>query len=287
LVVRAAARIAAQWNPFGAVEKILQFIGTGNNRVINQVLEPWGRLGDYEQYARDVLSEIDFGRLTVDLQSGRRIEHIGHLDTITKLVLRNDLRDLTPLADLPRLRRLTLRDNTRTDLQSLSGSQSLRVLVLDRCSSMSDARPINLAPLGCLRLRRLVVSGMITAKVSLASLAGVELDSLHLSGVVLRGSPVLPPGLRVRHLCLTGRRCPSPRDTGPGNPSQVDFTGLQEVRSIILSWLPNDNEMAMLAELPRLRRLVLWQVPPHAPARALRGVEVMVVHSKCPQAAAS
>jgi len=98
---------------------------------------------------------------------------------------------------------------------------------------------------------------------------------LALNGAVLRGSPVLPPGLRVRHLCLTGRR-----------PSQVSFTGVPEVRSVILSWLPNGNEMATLAELPQLHRLVLWQVTPHTPAPDLPGVEVTVVHSMSQQAAA-
>jgi NACHT domain len=275
LVVRAAARIAAQWNPPGAVEKILQFTTTrNNNRVINQVLEPWGRLGDYKQYAREVLREIDFGRLTVDLQSGRRIEHIEHLHTIKTLVIRNDLRDLTPLAGLPHLRRLTLRDNTRTNLRPLPASSSLRVLVLDRCSSMSDARPIDLSPLGRLALRRLVLWG-ITTKVDLADLVNVELHSLRLGGAALRDSPALPPGLRVRHLCLIGRRS-----------RQLDLAGVHGVRSIILDWLPDDDETAMLATLPQLRRLVLWNVPPHTPAPALPGVDVVVIYSKSPGAAA-
>lgn len=272
-VVRAAARIAAQWNPQGAVEKILQFTTTRASRVINEVLEPWGRLGDYERYAREVLREIDFGRLTVDLQSGRRIEHIEYLHTITTLVVRNDLRDLTPLTRLPHLRRLTLRGNTRTDLRSLPASQSLRVLLLDRCSSMSDARPVDLSPLGRLHLRRLVVSG-ITTKVDLAGLADVELDSLHLSGGALRDRPVLPPGLQVRHLCLTGRR-----------PRQISLTGVQGVHSIILGWLPDDNDMAMLAGLPQLRRLVLWDIPPHTPLPALPGVDVIVLRSTSRRAA--
>ncbi|HEV2779967.1 MAG TPA: NACHT domain-containing protein [Actinophytocola sp.] len=257
LVVRAAARIAAQWNPPGAVEKILQFTANPSTGVINELLEPWGRLGDYEKYARDVLSEIDFRRFTVDLQNGRRIEHIGHLRTITNLVLRNDMRDLTPLADLPELRRLTLRDNMMTTLDPLTRSASLRVLVLDRCSSLADARPVDLSPLaGIPGLRRLVISG-ITSKVDLASLAGVRLDSL-----ALRGSVALPAGLHVRHLTLSSAA------------RRMKLAGVHGIRSIILDWAPDDDELAMLAGLPDLRRLVLWRVPPNTPAPELPGVNV-------------
>jgi Leucine-rich repeat (LRR) protein len=203
-------------------------------------------------YARDVLSEIDFSRFTVELQNGRRIEHIGYLSTITNLVLRNDMRDLTPVADLPRLRRLTLRDNGFTTLGPLTRSASLRVLVLDRCSSMAEARPVDLAPLARMPgLRRLVVSG-ITSKVNLSSLAGVRLHSL-----VLRGSAALPPGLHVRHLILTSAA------------HRVKLAGVRGIRSIILDWAPDEDELAMLTALPDLRRLVLWQVSPNTLAPKL------------------
>jgi NACHT domain len=265
LVVRAAARIAARWNPPGAVEKILQFTANPISGVINELLEPWGRLGDYKAYARDVLSEIDFSRFTVDLQNGRRIEHIGYLRTITTLVLRNDVLRLNPLADLPRLCRLTLRDNTMTSLQPLVGSRSLQVLTLDRCSSGASTRPVDLSPLRELRLCRLVVSGL-TAKADLASLAGVRLISMRLSGAALHGSPVLPSELHVQHLCLTGAR-------------RVGFAGVRGVRSIILGWVPDDTELATLARMPELRRLLLWGVPPGTPTPTLPGVIVMVVVS--------
>jgi hypothetical protein len=260
LMVRAAARIAAQWNPPGAVEKILQFTANRASGVISEVLEPWGRLGDYEKYAREVLSEIDFRRFNVHLQNVRRIEHIGYLHTITNLVLHNDVRDLSKLADLPNLRRLTLRDNTMTTLRALTNSPSLRVLVLDRCSSMADARPVNLSPLAELHLRRLVITGL-TTKVDLAGLANLQLHSLHLSGSATLGSPALPPGLHVRHLTLTRR---------------VKLAGVQGIHTMILGWPPSNDELAILAELPELHRLVLLHVPPETPKPTLPGVKITI-----------
>ncbi len=260
LVVRAAARIAAQWNPPGAVEKILQFTANRASGVISEVLEPWGRLGDYEKYAREVLSEIDFRRFNVHLQNARRIDHIGYLHTITNLVLHNDVRDLSRLVDLPNLRRLTLRDNTMTTLRALTRCQSLRVLMLDRCSAMADARPIDLSPLGELQLRKLIITGL-TTKVNLASLANVRLHALRLSGSALLGSPALPPGLHVRHLHLARR---------------AQLAGVQGIRTIIARWAPTKDDLTALAELPELRRLVLWQVPPETPKPTLPGVDIIV-----------
>jgi hypothetical protein len=262
LAVRAVARIAAQWNPPGALEKILQFTMNPTHGAITQLLEAWGRVGDYGTYAREVLSEIDFSSVTVDLQNGRRIEHIGHLRTITTLILRNDVPSLGSLAGLTRLRRLTLRDNGMTSLQRLPNTESLRVLVLDRCSAMVRTRPVDLSPLRTRGLNRLVISGLMT-KIDLASLAGVRLHSLRLS-VRLARSSALPPDLRVRHLSLvTGARV-----GGLG--------GLRGVRSIVMDWVPDDDELATLAELPGLRRLVLWRVAPGTAAPALPGVAVTV-----------
>jgi hypothetical protein len=263
LVVRAMARIAAQWNPPGAIEKILSFTTNPAPGVLTQLLEAWGRPGDYEEYARNVLSEIDFSRFRVELQNRRRIEHIGHLRTITNLVLRNDIPDLRPLADLPSLHRLTLRDNAMTNLHRLAGARSLRVVLLDRCSSLAGARPIDLSPLVELGVRRLVAEGL-TTKVDLASLAGARLFSLRLTGGALHGSSVLPRGLLVRHLCLMG------------GARRIHLAGVRSVRSIILGWPPSNDELAELAGLPELRRLVLWWVPYGTPVPDLPGVDVIV-----------
>jgi hypothetical protein len=265
LVVRAAARIAARWNPPGAVEKILQFAAEPTRTVINELLEAWGRLGDYEAYARDVLSEIDFSRFTVHLQNGHRIEHIAYLRTIQDLVLHNNVMNLAPLAELPGLRRLTLNDNDMTSLRPLARSRSLRVVVLNRCSSMAGNRPLDLAPLRALPLDRLVIAGL-TTRVELAGLADARLGSLQLSGAALRssGAPALPPGLRVGRLSL------------PTNGRPVRLDGVAGVRSLLLGWVPDDGELATLAGLPELRRLVLWRVPAGTPVPTLPGVRVTV-----------
>ncbi|QXE32988.1 NACHT domain-containing protein [Streptomyces sp. GMY02] len=262
LVVRAVARIAAQWNPPGAIDKILQFTAKPDNRSISELLETWGRLGDYEVYARDVLSEIDFSRFSVHLQNPRRIERIGHLKTITDLQIRNDVFDLTPLAELPLLRRLTLRDNGVTPLEQLENVRSLKVLVLDRCSRRAGTRPLDLSPLGSLRLRRLVISGL-TTPVDLTSLAGVRLDSLRLSARP-SGTRALPAGLHVRHLSLVA------------GARRTRFAAVGGVRSILLDRVPDEAELAALAGMEELRRLILWRVPPTTPVPALPGVTVTV-----------
>lgn len=271
LVVRAAARIAARWNPSGAVEKILQYLVAGfrsQGRMINELLEPWGRHGDYETYARDVLSEIDFSRFDVDLQNGRRIDHIGHLQSIVALTLRNSVMDLSPLTTLPDLWRLTLRDNEMTSLHPLTGARSLRVLVLDRCARNAGALPVDLSPLGEMQLSRLVISG-ITTRVDLAGLSGVRLDSLCLASRP-RGRERLPAGLHVRHLSLvSGAR-------------GIRFDEVGGVRSVVLDWSPEADLPALTAGLPDLRRLVLRQVPPDASVPELPGIRVTVCRAAGP-----
>ncbi|MET7487534.1 NACHT domain-containing protein [Streptomyces sp. NPDC005538] len=267
LVVRAAARIAARWdNPAGAIEKILQYAVPGASpRVINELLEAWGRYGDYETYARDVLSQIDFSRFDVELQNGRRIDHISHLKSIVTLTLRNSVFDLTPLTELPRLRRLTLRDNDMTSLRPLPGVPSLRVLVLDRCARNAGARPVDLSPLRETRLSRLVIEG-ITTRVDLAGLSGVRLDSLRLESRP-RDLDRLPAGLRVRHLSLvSGAR-------------RIRFDDVEGVRSVVVDWSPEADLPAMTAALPDLRRLVLRQVPPGTSVPPLPGIRVTVCGS--------
>jgi hypothetical protein len=264
LVVRAAARIAARWeNPPGAVEKILQYTVAGApSRMINELLEAWGRHGDYETYARDVLSEIDFSRFDVDLQNGRRIDHIGHLKSVVALTLRNSVMDLSPLTTLPRLRRLTLRDNEMTSLHPLTGARALRVLALDRCARNAGALPVDLSPLREMRLSRLVISG-ITTRADLAGLSGVRLDSLRLESRP-RDLDRLPAGLRVRHLSLvSGAR-------------RVRFDEVDGVRSVVLDWSPEADLLAMTAALPDLRRLVLRQVPPGTSVPTLPGIRTTV-----------
>lgn len=272
LVVRAVARIAAgREDSAGAVEKIVQYLEAGfrsQGRMINELLEPWGRDGDYEAYARDVLSEIDFSRYDVDLQNRRRINHIGYLKTIVTMTLRNSVMDLSPLTTLPRLRRLTLRDNEMTSLHPLTGAHSLRGLTLDRCARNAGALPVDLSPLREMRLSRLVIAG-ITTRVDLAGLSGVQLDSLRLESRP-RDLARLPAGLRVRHLSLvSGAR-------------GVRFDEVDGVRSVVLDWSPEADLPATTAALPDLRRLVLRQVPPGMSVPTLPGIRTKVCPPRHP-----
>ncbi|MGH4017602.1 MAG: hypothetical protein ACRDSL_27515, partial [Pseudonocardiaceae bacterium] len=145
--------------------------------MLTQLIEAWGRCTDYEYYARTVLAEVDFRGFLVDLQSDRRVDHIDHLKSITELRLRNNVADLTPLTEVPKLQYLELKDNGYVDLSKLVGCETLRTLRLNQCSSVAGTASIDLSPLRRLRLDELIISGLLT-KVALPSLDGVRLGRL-------------------------------------------------------------------------------------------------------------
>lgn len=269
MVVRTIARIAAQWNTPGAVEKILPFTADLTEGILRELFEPWGRLGDSKTYARDVLGKIDYSRTVVNLPRGqciwRCIEHLAHLRTITVLILRDDMFNLHPVANLPRLRRLTLQGNSTVSLRPLTGSRSLRVLVLDQCATMSGAGPVDLSPLRELELRRLVISGLLT-KIDMASLSGLRLNSFRLESP-LRGS-LLPADLHVRYLSIVA------------GARRVGFADVCGVRSLLLDWVPDSDDLVGIARLSELRRLVLFRVPPGTPPPSLSGVKVLIISSR-------
>ena len=244
LVVRTLAGIAAGANPANAVDRIQRLMEHAPRhlakRMIEQLLMVWGRRGDYESYARDVLSEIPFGGYPVSLQNPRRSEHVGHLKTITNLILREDSGSLAPVATLPSLRWLRLVRNTRVLLDGLEGARSLRVLELHACSAMLESRPIDLSPITRMSLHRVKISGFPT-KVDLTGLAGARLHSMSLSGGALRDDVTLPAGLHVRHLTLLAR-----------GRSRVDFSQVRGVRSLTTDRAPDNDELAAQPELQRL-----------------------------------
>jgi hypothetical protein len=160
-VVRTIAVVAALWDADAALDKILPFTARRSAIIMAQLLEPWGRYGDYAAYARTVLAEINFRDVQVDLQGADRVQHIGYIRTITDLVLRNDIGDLSPLTQLPELRRLRLERNSLVNLGSLVGCRALRTLHLSHCSSMAEARSIDLRPLAELQLDELILSRLI------------------------------------------------------------------------------------------------------------------------------
>jgi NACHT domain len=243
-VVRTVAVIAAMWDPPGALEKILKFTATRSPMVMAQLIEPWGRYGDYEDYARTVLHEVNFREIPVDLQSGHRVSHIGHLTSITDLRLRGDVWDLSPLTELPELRQLRLEHNTRVDLDPLAGCLALRTLRLEQCSSVAATQPVDLSPLGKVRLDELIITGLLS-KVDIVSLADARLGNLTVKGVGLR-----------RELAAL--------------PARLD------VHSITLDGVPDPAVVTALSRLSSLRRLTLCGVPPDAAIPPLPGVEVVL-----------
>jgi hypothetical protein len=243
LVVRTLAGIAAGVSPTGAVERLLRLMADAPRPLVRQMtkelLMMWGRRGDYESYARDVLAEVPFGGYQVSLQNPRRIQHIGYLRTITNLTLREDSGSLSFVAALPTLRWLELVRNTQVRLNRLESARALRVLTLHACSTMLGSRAIDLSPITRMSLRSLRISGFPT-NVDLTGLAGARLHSLHLSGGALRDEVTLPE-LEARHLTLWAR-----------GRSRVDFSAVRGLRTLVIDRRPSGEELAAHPELHRL-----------------------------------
>jgi hypothetical protein len=244
-VLRTVAVIAALWDPPGALEKILKFTATRSPMVMAQLIEPWGRYGDYEYYARTVLREVNFRGIPVNLQSDQRVDHIGHLTSITDLRLHGNVRDISPLAELPELENLRLGHNEQVDLDPLARCPALRTLHLNQCSSVTGAQPVDFSPLGTLQLDELIISGLLSM-VDIASLAGARLGNLRLEG----------DGLR-RELKALPRRL--------------------DVRSITLHGAPEDDVITALRAVSSLRHLGICGDPPDTDVPTLPGVEVEIV----------
>lgn len=272
LMVRTLARIAAESNPPGALEKILRLLRSAGTRhvvrrMIEELLVVWGRRGGYETYAQQVLSQVPLGGVPVSLQNPRRIEHIGYLNTITNLTVRDSSADLTPVVGLPNLRRLAVLRNINLHLAPLADSRTLRTLELHGCAALSGARPVDLSPIARMSLRRFVVAGH-PANVDLADLPDVRLVSLRLSGGAFDNQPDLPAGLYVRHLTLHTR-----------HSGRVRYAAVKGVRSLIIGWAPDEEDLAVLSAMDELRRLVLWLVPHGTLKPDLPGVDVLVVRA--------
>lgn len=244
LVVRTLAGIAAGPKAANAVERIQRTLKGAPRglakRMVGELFNTWGRRGDYESYARDVLSELSFAKYPVSLQNPRRIEHVDLLSTITNLTVREYSGGLAPVATLASLRRLRLVRHNQVRLDGLERAPALHTLDLHGCSTLFGTRGIDLAPLARTTVRRLKISGFPT-KISLAGLAGLRLQSPWLGGDALRGAVALLAGRQVRHLTLLAP-----------TRGRVDFTAMRGVRSLILSHTPAQHELDALPELQRL-----------------------------------
>lgn len=239
-VVRTIAMIGGE----GALEKIKPFTELDESVVLEELLRAWRLSPDPEYYAKTVLAEVEFGDRRVDVRGWHRIRHLHHLRRLEVLHCVGDITPLDPIAAMPMLRRLELMQNdVLRDLSPLTRSGTLRVLHLTRCPQLRDLSP--LARTGVEEL------SLHFTRADLTSLSGTGLRSLKVRSPVLDGGlAAIPADLPLRELAVDNR---PPRRNLIGIER---WTGLTTVECY---GVPHPAEIAVLAELPELRRLVVHQ----------------------------
>jgi hypothetical protein len=244
MVVHTAARIGGE----GAWAKIAPFTKLDHSMVIDELLYGWRLSDDPEEYARAVLAKVDFGDLRVPVRRWERVVALKHFTQVTAVRCIGDITPLDPLADIPNLRILELRANgVVRDLRPLAASRTLVELELLICDWLRD-----LSPLADTTIRALVLHRVDLAE--LDSLRGAHLDRLRIQHRDLAGGLlVLPETLPLRELIL---------DNQGTSRSLTGIHRWPDLATVGLTGAPSADEVLTLAELPRLRRLVLSRVDP-------------------------
>ncbi|MEU7528903.1 NACHT domain-containing protein [Saccharothrix sp. NPDC042600] len=243
-VVRVIAMIGGE----GVLEKIKPFTGLGESVVLDELLRAWRHSPNPEDYARTVLAEVDFGDQRVDLRGWHRIRHVHHLRHLHHLRCLGGWSPLDPVAAAPGLRRLELMQNeVLKSLEPLAGHGSLRSLHLTQCPGVRDLSP--LARTGVEEL------SLHFTPADLRTLKGARLHALHVRHPALEtGLAAIPADLPLRVLAVDNR---------PPGRSLLGVSRWPGLRAVECYGIPHPAELAELAELPALERLVIRQ--PEAP----------------------
>jgi hypothetical protein len=239
-VVRAIAMIGGE----GALEKIKPFAAVDESVVLEELLRAWRLSPDPEHYAKTVLAEVDFGQRRVDVRGWHRIKHLHHLRHLEVVRCLGSLTPLDPVAQVPKLRRLELLQNdVLRDLGPLVTARTLEVLHLTQCPQVRDLSPLARSTVGELSLH--------FTHADLRSLAGTGLHTLRVRHPVLeRGLDVIPRDLPLKTLALDNR---------PPDRMLVGVERWPGLTTVECYGVPHPAEVAALAELPNLTRLVVNQ----------------------------
>lgn len=238
-VVRTAAMIGGE----GVREKLSAFVTIGESRVIDELLRAWRRSEDPDRYAATVLADVDFGDRRLEVRGWHRVRSLPHLRRLTDLVCYGDFADLTPIAAVPRLRRLELVQNEMVrDLSPLAASATLRVLRLTTgCQFLHDLSP--LAHTGIVDL------GLHLVEADLGTLRSEQLRRLAIRDRRIAGGlDMLPHELPLRELVI---------DNLPRNRNLLGVERWPTLEHVSVRGLPRPDEVAALARLPALRRLTI------------------------------
>lgn len=260
-VVRTAAMIGAE----GVRDKLTEFVGIGESRVIDELLRAWRRSDDPDGYARNVLADVDFGDRTLEVRGWHRVRCLPHLNRLTSVTCYGDFSPLDAVALVPHLRRLELVQNEVVrDLTPLARSTSLRVLLLTTgCQFLRD-----LSPLAACSVEEL---GLHLVAADLTSLRSPRLRRLVVRDSRLAaGLSLLSPDLPLRELVI---------DNLPRARNLVGVDRWPTLEHVTVRGTPGPAEVEALAALPALRTLVLVD-PAGGPddrsalAEALPGVDI-------------
>lgn len=238
-VVRTAAMIGAE----GVRDKLTEFIGMGESRVIDELLRAWRRSDDPEGYARNVLADVDFGDRTLEVRGWHRVRCLPHLRRLTSVTCYGDFSGLEAVAAVPHLRRLELVQNELVrDLTPLSACRTLRVLLLTTgCQFLRDLSPLARTTVEELGLH------LVTA--DLSTLRSPRLRRLAVRDQRLAGGlHPLPADLPLEELEL---------DNLPRARNLVGVERWPTLAHVTVRGVPAGDEVESLARLPRLRTLTL------------------------------
>ncbi|MEV6242144.1 NACHT domain-containing protein [Lentzea sp. NPDC051838] len=194
-IVRTLANIGGE----GAWERIAEFVAVDHAMVIDELLRAWRNTPDAENYAKTVLSKVDFGDRRVDVRGWHRIQFILHLEKLRYVRCIGNINPLDPLGAMPALHRLELWQNeVMRDLSPLGISGSLKELHLSRCRPLGR---IDLSP-----VRDLDELHLHFSRVDLASLDGGTLRRLQIRDTETDdGLAALPALPALRELAIDHR----------------------------------------------------------------------------------
>jgi hypothetical protein len=249
-VVRTAALIGGDV----AWEKLKKFADVDNSWVIDELLTAWRFAPDEEEFARTVLSKVDFGDRIVAVQAWHRIRHVHYLAGLACLRCVGDAHPLDPIGAMPRLRRLDLFQNCSVyDLTPLTQSRTLRELRVTNCTWLRDLSP--------LARTQIDVLAVYSTDVDLSTLSGARVRRLEISHHALdTGLDKLPADLPLEELEI---------DNMVWKLNGIErWPGLMRVS---VRGKPDADDVKALANLPALRHLEVKDVPANelAGAKAL------------------
>lgn len=253
-VIRTLAMVGGE----EAWEKLQAFAGTDQGVVIDELLRAWRAFDHSEDYARTLLSKVDFGDLVLEVHRWDVLVRLRHLEKLTAVQLIGDIR-LTaqghrPLAEIAHLRQLEIRSNeVERSLAGLAGCDRLRVLRISGYSALEDLSA--LARLDVEELYLHTTGGFAARRVPrLATLAGARVRLLSIRHPELAGGlDPLPADLPLTELVLDGR---------PGSRSLLGVQRWRGLEKVTVHGIPNLDEVRALGELPALGHLVVHNAVP-------------------------